>query len=44
LFRSANAIADGEASAADLVEFDFTTGSFIVNLQFEQHLIEAATN
>lgn len=45
VFRFANAIANGEASeAAVLVESDFKAGSFIVNLQFEQHMIETAMN
>jgi hypothetical protein len=44
LFRRANAVINGEASeAAVLVESNFKPGSFVVNLQFDQHLIEAAT-
>src|SRR5690242_1793040 len=45
IFRRANAIANGDASqAAVLVESDFKTGSFIVGLQFEQHLLDTALN
>lgn len=44
LFRRANAVINGEASeAVVLVESNFTPGSSIVNLRFDQHLIEAAT-
>src|ERR1035437_1378482 len=45
VFRCVNAAANGEASeAAVLVESDFKAGSFIVTLQFEQHVIETAAN
>lgn len=45
VFRFANAVANGDASEARvLVESDFKAGSFIVTLQFEQNLIETATN
>jgi hypothetical protein len=45
VFRYANAVANGEASeAAVLVDSNFKAGSFIVTLQFEQHLIETAAN
>jgi hypothetical protein len=45
IFRRANAVVNGEASeSAVLVESDFKAGSFIVSLQFEQHLIESATH
>lgn len=45
IFRRANAIANGDASEAVVfVESAFKTGSFIVSLQFEQHLLETATN
>ena len=45
LFRRANAVINGEASEAVVrVESNFIPGSFIVNLQFDQHLIEAATS
>lgn len=45
IFRRANAVANGEVSqAAVLVESDFKAGSFIVSLQFEQHLIDVALN
>jgi hypothetical protein len=44
IFKRANAIVNGEASeAAVLVESNFRAGSFIVSLQFEQHVIETAT-
>lgn len=45
LFRRANDIVNGRASeAAVLVDSDFRKGSFIVSLQFEQHLLDAALN
>ena len=45
LFRRANAVINGDASeAAVLVESKFEQGSFIVNLQLDQHLIEAAAS
>jgi hypothetical protein len=45
LFRRANDIVNGRASeAVVLVDSDFRKGSFIVSLQFEQHLIDAAVN
>ena len=45
LFRRANAVINGDASeAAVLVESKFEPGSFIVNLQLDQHLIEAVGN
>lgn len=45
LFRRANDIANGSASEAGvLVESEFKKGSFIVSLQFEQHLLEIAEN
>ena len=45
LFRRANVVINGEASeAAVLVESKFEPGSFIVNLQLDQHLIETAAN
>lgn len=45
LFRRANTVINGEASeAAVLVESKFKPGSFVVSLQLDQHIIEAATN
>ena len=44
IFRRANDIANGQASkSAVLVESEFKAGSFIVSLQLEQNLIDAAT-
>lgn len=44
IFKRANAVVNGEASeAAVLVESNFRPGSFIVSLQFEQHVVETAT-
>lgn len=43
IFHRANAIVNGEASEAIvLVESDFKAGSFIVSLQFQQEILEAA--
>jgi hypothetical protein len=43
IFRRANEIANGEASAAAvLLESNFKAGSFIAGLQLEQHVIESA--
>ena len=43
IFNRANAIVNGEASeAAVLVESDFKAGSFIVSLQFQQEIVDAA--
>lgn len=45
IFRRANDVANGYASEASvLLESDFRRGSFIVSLQFEQHLLETAAN
>lgn len=45
IFQRANEIANGQASEASLlVESDFRKGSFIVSLQFEQHLRDIAGN
>ncbi len=43
IFHRANAVVNGEASeAAVLVESDFKAGSFVVSLQFQQEIVEAA--